>query len=317
MTTIEAIEQISRKIDKLPLVDSEVVDIITLLNNPGSNFKQIVEKLSPSLATRFLNIANSAYYGGREVRTIDYAVKLLGYAKMKDILITSILVDHFTKRLKSFDFDKFLKQAQFCAAVAKVLGEMLNFKQLEDLFTVATLQNIGKLVIAVYFKDDHRKIVALKKAEGLPSCEAEQQILGISHGEIGTIVLQRFNVPQDICDAVRYHDSLDTELPVKNNNYLQHIARQATRIVGHFSLPKEIAPMDLYHVLRATVEEGKKNYREQVQSQIRSKGYTQIFSSLLEQAADLVSDDLKAHLRERVAAPVSIGLGNEACADGP
>ena len=317
MTTIEAIEQISRKIDKLPLVDSEVVDIITLLNNPGSNFKQIVEKLSPSLATRFLNIANSAYYGGREVRTIDYAVKLLGYAKMKDILITSILVDHFTKRLKSFDFDKFLKQAQFCAAVAKVLGEMLNFKQLEDLFTVATLQNIGKLVIAVYFKDDHRKIVALKKAEGLPSCEAEQRILGISHGEIGTIVLQRFNVPQDICDAVRYHDSLDTELPVKNNNYLQHIARQATRIVGHFSLPKEIAPMDLYHVLRATVEEGKKNYREQVQSQIRSKGYTQIFSSLLEQAADLVSDDLKAHLRERVAAPVSIGLGNEACADGP
>ena len=317
MTTIEAIEQISRKIDKLPLVDSEVVDIITLLNNPGSNFKQIVEKLSPSLATRFLNIANSAYYGGREVRTIDYAVKLLGYAKMKDILITSILVDHFTKRLKSFDFDKFLKQAQFCAAVAKVLGEMLNFKQLEDLFTVATLQNIGKLVIAVYFKDDHRKIVALKKAEGLPSCEAEQRILGISHGEIGTIVLQRFNVPQDICDAVRYHDSLDTELPVKNNNYLQHIARQATRIVGHFSLPKEIAPMDLYHVLRATVEEGKKNYREQVQSQIRSKGYTQIFSSLLEQAADLVSDDLKAHLRERVAAPASMGLGNEACADGP
>ena len=315
MTTNETIERISSKIDKLPLVDSEVVDIITLLNNPASNFEQIVEKLSPSLAARFLNIANSAYYGGREVRSINYAVKLLGYGRMKDILITSILVDHFTKRLKGFDFDKFLKQAQFCAAVAKVLGEMLNFKQLEDLFTVATLQNIGKLVIAVYFKDDHRKIVALKKAEGLPTCEAEQQILGISHGEIGAIVLQRFNVPQDICDAVRFHDSLDTELPVKNNNYLQHIARQATRIVGHFSLPKEMAPMDLYHMLRATVEEGKKNYREQIHFQIRSKGYPQIFPSLLEQATDLVSNDLKAHLRERVAALESMGMGHAACAD--
>jgi len=316
MTTVETIEQISSKIDKLPLVDSEVVDIITLLNNPASNFKQVVEKLSPSLATRFLNIANTAYYGGREVRTIDYAVKLLGYAKMKDILITSILVDHFTKRLKGFDFDKFLTQAQFCAAIAKVLGEMLNFKQLEDLFTVATLQNIGKLVIAVYFKDEYRKIVALKKAEGLPSCEAEQQILGMSHGEIGAIVLQRFKVPQNICDAVRFHDSLDTELPVKNNNYLQHIARQATRIVGHFSLPKDMAPMDLYHMLRTTVEDGKKNYREQIQSQLRSKGYTQIFPSLLEDAADLVSDDLKAHLRERVAVPANMGMGNEACANG-
>jgi HD-like signal output (HDOD) protein len=291
MTTIETIERISSKIDKLPLVDSEVVEIITLLNNPASNFKQIVEKVSPSLAARFLNIANSAYYGGREVRNIDYAVKLLGYAKMKDILITSILVDHFTKRLQDFDFDKFL-------------------------ITVATLQNIGKLVIAVYFKDEYRKIVSLKKAERLPSCEAEQQILGMSHGEIGAIVLERFNVPQDICDAVRFHDSLDTELPVQNNNYLQHIARQATRIVGHFSLPQEMAPMDLYHMLRATVEEGKKHYREQVQSQIRSQGYAQIFPSLLEKATDLVSYDLKAHLRERVAGPASTGMGTESCVDG-
>jgi HD-like signal output (HDOD) protein len=313
MTAIETIEQISNKINKLPLIDSEVVDIITLLNNPASNFKQIVEKLSPSLAARFLNIANSAYYGGREVRSIDYAVKLLGYAKMKDILITSILVDHFTKRLKDFDFNKFLAQAQLCAAVAKVLGEMLNFKPLEDLFTVATLQNIGKLVIAVYFKDHHRKIVALKKANGLPSCQAEQQILGMSHGQVGAIVLQRFKVPQDICDAVRFHDSRDTELPVQNNNYLLHIARQATRIVGHFSLPKDMEPMDLYHMLRVTVEEGKKNYREQIQSQLRSKGYSQIFLSLLEDAADLVSEDLKTHLRERVAVPAIMEVGNEAC----
>ena len=311
MKATETIERISSKIDKLPLIDSEVVEIITLLNNPASNFKQIVEKLSPSLAARFLNIANSAYYGGREVRSIDYAVKLLGYGKMKDILITSILVDHFTKRMKGFDFDKFLKQAQFCAAVAKVLGEMLNFKQLEDLFTVATLQNIGKLVIAVYFKDDHHKIVALKKAKGLPSCEAEQRILGISHGEIGAIVLKRFNVPQDICDAVRFHDSLDTALPVKDNNYLQHIARQATRIVGRFSLPQEMEPMDLYHLFRAAIEEGKRNYREQVHSQIRLKGYSQIFPSLLAEAAELVTDDLKTHLRERVAVIANPGTENE------
>jgi HD-like signal output (HDOD) protein len=313
MTTQEVMEYIESKINKLPLIDSEVVGIIMLLNNPASNFEQIVEKLSPSLAARFLNIANSAYYGGREVRSINYAVKLLGYGKMKDILVTSILMEHFTKRLKGFNFDKFLTQAQFCAVVAKVLGEILNFQPLEDLFTVATLQNIGKLVIAVYFKDHHRQIVALKKAEGLPSCKAERRILGVSHGEIGAIVLQRFKVPPEICEAVRFHDSLDTELPANNNNHLQHIARQATAIVAQFSLPEEVAPMDLYHMLRATVEEGKRNYREQVQAQIRSKGYDEIFPSLLEQSADLIFNDLKAHLPERVSATKN--AVNEACSD--
>jgi HD-like signal output (HDOD) protein len=313
MTTQETIARIEKKINKLPLIDSEVVGIITLLNNPASNFDQIAENLSPSLAARFLNLANSAYYGGREVRSINYAVQMLGYGKMKDYLITSILMDHFTRRLKDFNFDKFLKQAQFCAVVARVIGEILAFKHQEDLFTVATLQNIGKLVIAVYFKPQHDHIVAIKKAEGLPSCRAEKRILGMSHGEIGAIVLQRFDVPKEICEAVKYHDRLDTELPADSDNYLQHIARQATTIVGQFILPEDVATMDLYHMMRATVEEGKKNYREQVQMQIRSKGYHEIFQSLLEQAAILVSNDLKAHLRERVSANEFVA--DEACAD--
>ena len=314
MTTQEVMKFVESKINKLPLIDSEVVGIIKLLNNPASNFEQIVEKLSPSLATRFLNIANSAYYGGREVRSINYAVKLLGYGKMKDILVTSILMEHFTKRLKGFNFDRFLKQAQFCAVVAKVLGEVLNFEPLEDLFTVATLQNIGKLVIAVYFKDHHQQIVALKKEKGLPSCKAERKILGVSHGEIGAIVLQRFKVPTEICEAVRFHDSLDTELPAKNNNYLQHITRQASSIVAQFSLPEEVEPVDLYHMLQATAEEGKRNYREQVQAQIRSKGYDEIFPSLLEQSADLIFNDLTAHLHVRVPAATK-NATDEACMD--
>jgi hypothetical protein len=136
----------------------------------------------------------------------------------------------------------------------------------------------------------------------------------MSHGEVGAIVLERFKVPQDICDAVRFHDSRDTELPVQNNNYLQHIARQATRIVGQFSLPKDMEPMDLYHMLRVTVEEGKKNYREQVHSQLRSKGYSQIFMSLLKDAADLVNEDLNTHLRKRIATSTIAEVENEACA---
>ena len=313
MTNQEVMKFVESKINNLPLIDSEVVGIIRLLNNPASNFEQIVEKLSPSLAARFLNIANSAYYGGREVRSINYAVKLLGYGKMKDILVTSILMEHFTKRLEGFNFDRFLKQAQFCAVVAKVLGEVLNFEPLEDLFTVATLQNIGKLVIAVYFKDHHRQIVALKKAEGLPSCKAERKILGVSHGEIGAIVLQRFKVPPEICEAVRLHDSLDTELQANNNNYLQHITRQASSIVAQFSLPEEVEPVDLYHMLQATAEEGKRNYRQQVQAQIRSKGYDEIFPSLLEQSADLIFNDLKRHLHVRI--PATKNAINEACQD--
>lgn len=298
MTTKGTITRIEEKVHNLPLIDSAVFKIITLLNNPDSNFDQIVESLSPDLTTRFLIIANSAYYG-REVRSITFAVKLLGYSKMKDILITSILMDHFTKRLPDFDFGRFMNQAQFTAAVAKVLGEILECTRSDDLFTIASLQNIGKLVIAVYFKEQHRQIIALKKSDGLSTREAEKQILGISHGEIGAIVLKRFNLPRDICDAVQFHDTSDEKFPGRTDSFLPYIAREAARIVGRFSLPEDMQPNELVEILSDTIREGNVIYREQVKEEIRSRGYEEFFPRVLDHAARLIEQDLKSVLPER------------------
>ena len=298
MTAKGTISRIEKKVQNLPLIDSAVVKIITLLNNPDSNFDQIVERLSPDLTTRFLIIANSAYYG-REVHSIGYAVKLLGYSKMKDILITSILMDHFTKHLTDFNFDRFMNQAQFSAAVAKVLGEILEFTHSDDLFTVASLQNIGKLVIAVYFKEQHKQIIALKKAQDLSTREAEKQVLGISHGKIGALVLKRFNVPRLICEAVEFHDTGDELFPGQTDSHLPYIAREAARIVGRFSLPEDMQPHELVERLSDTIREGNAVYREHIKKEIRAKGYKEIFPSALDQAARLIERDLKKILPER------------------
>jgi HD-like signal output (HDOD) protein len=292
------IEMIEKQVFNLPLIDSAVVKIITLLNNPASNFEQIVDRLSPDLSTRFLSIANSAYYG-REVSSIHFAVKLLGYSKMRDILITSIIMDHFTRRLKGFDFEKFLKHAQFCSAIAKILGEILEYNRPDDLFTVATLQNIGKLVIAVYYEDQHKEIIALKRAEGLTTREAEKKILGISHGEIGAIVLKRFSVPREICEAVKFHDTAEDLLPDAADYLLSYIAREAGRIVGMFSLPEEKNPLELTGLLSDTIAAGKSDYRDGVREKMRSQGYEEIFPELLKQAVDRVIMDLKQYLPQR------------------
>ncbi|UCF93825.1 MAG: HDOD domain-containing protein [Desulfobacterales bacterium] len=306
-TTIAVLEQ---KVRNLPLIDSAVAEVITLLNNPESNFEHIVEKLSPGLATRFLYIANKAS-AGREVRSIHYAVKLLGYGKMKDILITSILMDHFAERLENFSFEKFIKQAQFCATVSRLLGEMLDFNRPEDLFTVATLQNIGKLVIAIYFKPELKEIIALKKTEGLSSCVAEKRVLGVSHGEIGAIVLRRFCIPPDICEAVGFHDHPEDDLPAAADFNLQHIARATTRIVARFSLPEKMEPKMLMERLQAITAEGKEKIRSRLRAEMRWKGYQEIFPALLEQATDTIYRGLKQHLPERSP---SFRISDDPCA---
>lgn len=300
MSNLSAIGGIGKKIQDLPLVDVAVFEVISMLDNPETNFEKIAKKLSPDVASRFLKMANSAYYG-REVRSINYAVRVLGFTQMKKILTSSLLMEHFIKHLdfEDFNFDKFQRQAQFCAAVSRVLGEILSFDRLEDLFTVAILQNIGKLVLVVYFNEEFNKINRLKISEGLSTAEAEKRVVGVTHAEIGALALERFKVPQDICDAVRYHDSEDRTIPEGPSFELEFISREATRLVAEFSLPEKMEPMEIVERLNETVNVGREKYRKAVKEAMKTKGYKKAFATLLKQASILVFRDLKVFLNER------------------
>ncbi|MBN1275881.1 MAG: HDOD domain-containing protein [Deltaproteobacteria bacterium] len=301
MENNDNVTSIENRIKDLPLIDASVFEIISLLNDPDSNFQQIVKKISADIAARFLNMANSAYYG-RKVSSIDHAVRLLGYSEMKQILITSILIDHLTKHLdfENFNFDRFQRQSHFCAAVCKILGDVFEYPKPQDLFTVAILHNIGKLVIAVYFKEDHKKIIALKKAEGISSHEAELRILGVTHSQIGALVLEKFQIAKNICEAVRFHDSKDRVIPEEMDYQLELILRESAAIVADFSLPEESDPLDIVNEIRTTIQEAKKEYRKEVSTEIISRGYRELFPSMLKHACEVIRVGLSQLLRKRV-----------------
>ena len=301
MPSAYTIEGMWDKIRSLPLIDVAVFDVISLLDNPDSNFEQIAGKLSPDIAANFLTMANSAYYG-REVRSISFAVRVLGYGQMKKILTSAALMDHFVQRmdLEDFNFEKFQAQAYFCAATSKVLGEIIGYEESADLYTVSILQNIGKLVLAVYFREKFREINALKISEGLVSRIAEQRVLGITHGEIGAVVLEKFKIPKEICNAIRVHDVAGRIVPEGSDFQLEFVSRESSRLVAGFTLPKKMNAQDIMDRLRGTVDEGRKRYRENMKEVLHSKGgYREAFETLTNQAVGLIRRDLKVFLRER------------------
>jgi len=291
-------QEIEEEINRLPLIDVTIWKVISLLDDPNSNFEKIAEQVSPDIATRFLSMASSAFYG-RKVESINYAVRVLGYGQMKKLLITSILFEHFTKHLKDFSFAKFQSQAQFCAATSKALGQMLDYDKLEDLFTVAMLHNIGKLVLAVYFKDHHRQIIALKQTEKIATGKAEMRILGMTHAEIGALLLNRFNIPERICDAVKFHDIQDQVVLGQDDYRLILISKEATRIVRCFTLPEMKDPLELLTKLDQTIRDGRQACGKARENEMRNKPHQEIFPQLLEAASVRLYGALGRVLQER------------------
>ncbi len=287
-------DSIKEKIERLPLIDAAAFKILSLLNDPQSNYEKIINKLSPDVTALFLNMANKAYYG-KTVRSINYAVTLLGYKAMRQILITSFLLDHLIKQLglKDFNFDKFQIQSHFCAAVTRALADVMDYKNVEDLFTVSMLYNIGKLIIVVYFSDEHQKIVDLKKKEGISTSDAEQRILGITHADIGAVALKRYNIPQDICEAVRYHNRWDRVKAADSNFQLVVIFRQAAVMVHQFRLPDDDSLLKLKAQLKNTAAQACAKFQEELAACRDTDNYHDTFLGILTQGSSLLMDTLK------------------------
>ncbi len=294
MAENHTIRNIEDKIQDLPLVDVAVLEILSLLNNLDSNFQQIVEKLSPEVAAKFLNMANSAYYG-TEVRTIDYAVRVLGYSGMKQILAMSVLIDHFSKYSEKtgFNFDSFQKNAQACAVISRALGEILDYSDPAELFTVSMLHNIGELIIALYFEEEQEKINVLKSSENVIPCDAERRIIGLSHGEIGGLVLKRFQLSQDICDAVKYHDLEDRIIPGGSNFQMELITKVSAALMDRVTVSDDLDPSAIADKLKETVTNGKDLCREKEDMAKQAKVDADIFHELLNSLSALVYEDLK------------------------
>jgi len=67
------------------------------------------------------------------------------------------------------------------------------------------LHDIGRLVIIRYLPDEYREIQKLVKEQKLILWEAEKEVLGTTHAEIGGKLTHRWNLPEQMVNAIKYH----------------------------------------------------------------------------------------------------------------
>jgi HD-like signal output (HDOD) protein len=282
------------RIERLPLVDAGVFEIIALLNDPRGTYDQVVAKMTPDITACFLNLANSAYYG-IEVRSINHAVKLLGFDAMRQNLITSFLIEHLTKQLDlaRFDFEAFQERARIAAAVARTLGGVLEYDRLGDLYTAALLHGIGALVVAVHFPDEQRVISAVDRSDAEARQAIERRVLGVSEAEIGALVLERFNIPEVICTAVRYHLSPERELAEIPHFEVEFLVRAAVDLASRLHVPDAPSWERFQEALQQAAAEGRRVYREGLQGGLQSCGYQEAFPQLLAQVGRVAGEYLR------------------------
>jgi len=67
------------------------------------------------------------------------------------------------------------------------------------------LHNIGKIVIDLYFHDELKQIFDYIEDRDCLMLQAEREILGVAHPEIGAWLTQQWNLPEQITTAIRHY----------------------------------------------------------------------------------------------------------------
>ncbi|MBI4698573.1 MAG: HDOD domain-containing protein [Nitrospirae bacterium] len=227
------IDKILSNIKDIPTLPSVVLHVNRALSEKSSTIEsvsKIIEK-DPALTSKVLKLANSSYYGlTYHVDTLSRAVIILGFNTVRNIAVTISLLDIFNKSRTSFDIKGLWQHSLGCAVAAKALTHKKHNPALsEKAFIGGILHDIGKLIIYTNFPREMDKIIAKAENNNHSMSEAEEEILGFNHAEIGSLVSKKWHFPADLSETIRFHNNPEREKKFPEVVYAVHAGNEIAK----------------------------------------------------------------------------------------
>lgn len=197
-----------RELPTVPTVISQVLHAVDDADVAAARLAGMIEK-DQTLTARVLRVANSPFYGfARKISTIDLAVVVLGLNTIKEIVL-SLIVQKFFSRVtqKTFDVAGFWQYSVFCGAGSRLLARKLGYRLAGEAFVGGLMHDVGALVLIEYFTSEFNEIRELQNFKNISMVEAERDVLDTDHCEIGAWLAQKWNLPEQLCRAIRFHHS--------------------------------------------------------------------------------------------------------------
>jgi putative nucleotidyltransferase with HDIG domain len=200
-------EVIARK--NVPTIPIVVARILQLLEDEHTSGKKLVDVIEhdQALTGKLLRLANSAFFGqSRSVATIPRAVVLLGFSTVRLLALGVKVWDSLGSGVTRERSHDLWTHAVTVAASVKLLASRLRAGDPDEAFTSGLLHDIGRLVLAMRFKQDYWRLVGVAEDCDVHAIEAAN--FGVDHAEVGAWILEAWSLPPAIVEAVRQHHDM-------------------------------------------------------------------------------------------------------------
>ncbi|MDC0335790.1 HDOD domain-containing protein [Pseudodesulfovibrio sp.] len=230
-------EEILGRISAVVAIPSCTPKAIALLNDPDVSLDELARVIEhdPGLTANLLKIVNASFLSaGKPMLTVRDAIGNLGTVQVLQFVISTGVAPSYVRTIEGYDLapSMHLQHSVAVALAAQELGRVLDLGAPDHVFTAGLLAGIGKNLLGAYVQINARPILDLAIKDGLTFYQAEEEVLGINHAEVGGLLLDSWGLPQEIVNVVRYHLNPDRFQGEDLVLDLVHIGNVLAKMIG-------------------------------------------------------------------------------------
>ena len=160
------------------------------------------------MTARILKLINSPIYRpSQEITSLKRALLYLGLRHIRELALTTSVINAFDSDDGVLGLSPFWEHAFGVGMVSRIIAKKVGYLDEETAYIAGIIHDLGEVFLSNFLQGPFEEV--LKRVEGQPVnfAEAELQVLGTTHCEIGLCMARAWNFPAVYCEVISCHHS--------------------------------------------------------------------------------------------------------------
>jgi putative nucleotidyltransferase with HDIG domain len=205
-TRAELLVAEAEDIPTLQEVNWKVLKTISGNGGNGASLEHLISR-DQAMTARILRAANSTFIdAAKPVASLRNAISVLGGRRLRSLALAASIDG--VVRSRSLKNRQIWEHALAVALAASSLAQDCGYSDPEMAFTCGLMHDVGKMVLDGGLTTEYQRVLDLVYNERKSFVEAETEIMGFDHTEIGRMVSRKWNLPPLIEEVAGAHHNL-------------------------------------------------------------------------------------------------------------
>jgi len=205
---MERAEIVVGAVDDLPTIPIVATKVLQLLDDPDVSVEEVADlMLSDQVMTaRVMKLINSPVYKpAQEITSLKRALVYLGLRHVRELALTTSVINAFDGTSGALELNAFWEHSFGVGMVSKIIAQKVGYQDLEKAYIAGIIHDLGEVFLSNFLRDPFLEVLEYIKLHPVKLVDAEAELLGTTHCEIGLCMARKWNFPDAYCDVIAHH----------------------------------------------------------------------------------------------------------------